>query len=540
MTRVRSRACPGQVQTGWPSGKVSNQLVGAVQRLAETLRRSKVPPHRLGLAIAVAAGIGAAGSAAAQDGPRQMTVRETAEAIQSGTLTSAEIVDALLAAADAHSGLNAFITLDADAARAAAAEADELHARDEAGDAPLLGVPLVIKDNIVVAGMPTTGGTPALEGFVSDTDAPVIARLKAAGAIVLGKTNMHELAFGITSDNARFGAVGNAYDPERSAGGSSGGTGAAVGGRLAPGGLGTDTGGSVRIPAAVNGVAGLRPTMGRYPASGVVPISHTRDTPGPIARTVDDLVLLDGVITSTETELDPIAPGTVRLGVADALVGGLSAEVKPVWDAAMARLEEAGVTLVPVAMPELMALNERVGFPIALYEVARDLPAFLETWNTGVSLNQIAEGVASPDVKGVFDAFVVGDQKMPDEVYQAAMEIFRPQMQALYADTFVENRLDALVFPTTILPAPPIEGSGETVDLNGAQVPTFPTYIRNTDPGSNAGLPGLTLPVGLTEAGLPVGLELDGPAFTDRRLLAIGLGFEQIFGPLDPPAMASE
>lgn len=152
----------------------------------------------------------------------------------------------------------------------------------------------------------------------------------------------------------------------------------------------------------------------------------------------------------------------------------------------------------------------------------------------------MADGVASPDVQFVFSNFVVGDKKMPVEAYEAALGVFRPQLQALYAETFATNRLDALVFPTTILAAPPKEGSGETVDLDGTQVPTFQTYIRNTDPGSNAGIPGLTLPIGLTEAGLPVGLELDGPAFTDRSLLAIGLAMEALFGTLPPPAVASE
>ncbi|MDQ0313673.1 indoleacetamide hydrolase [Amorphus orientalis] len=505
-----------------------------------TSRRHETLSLRGAAAVGVAIGVLAATPALAQDDLRQMTVREAASALQAGDITSSELVEALTEAADANANLNAFITLDAAEARAAAAEADELRARGDGEDMPLLGVPLVIKDNIIVAGQPTTGGTPALEGFVSERDAPVIARLRDAGAIILGKTNMHELAFGITSDNARFGAVGNAYDPERSAGGSSGGTGAAVAARLAPGGLGTDTGGSVRIPAALNGIAGLRPTMGRYSAAGIVPISHTRDTPGPLARTVDDLVLLDGVITGTATELDPVDPSEIRLGIADSLVSGLSPEVAAVWNEATAKLEGAGVTLVSVALPDLMELNGKIGFPVALYEVARDLPAFLEQWDAGISLADVADQVASPDVQGVFGTFVMGDKKMPEEVYRAAIETFRPELQALYAETFTANRLDALVFPTTILAAPPIEGSGETVELNGEQVPTFPTYIRNTDPGSNAGLPGLTLPIGLTADGLPVGLELDGPAFTDRRLLAIGLGLEDLFGSLPAPDIATK
>jgi mandelamide amidase len=304
---------------------------------------------------------------------------------------------------------------------------------------------------------------------------------------------------------------------------------------MAPAGLGTDTGGSVRIPAALNGIAGLRPTVGRYPQDGIVPISSTRDTAGPKARTVDDLVLLDGVITEAPLTIEPAAIGEVRLGVPAGFNDNVSMEVAAARDAALARLEAAGATLVPLEMTGVFDLNDKVGFPVALTEVARDLPAFLERWETGVGLDEVVEKLASPDVVGVFQTFVVGDEKMPEEAYRAAIETFRPRLQALYAETFARHKLDAIVFPTTPLPAPPIEGADETVVLNGAEVPTFQTYIRNTDPGSNAGLPGLTLPIGLDSLGLPIGLALDGPAFSDRNLLAVGLAAEAVLGPIPPP-----
>jgi mandelamide amidase len=186
-------------------------------------------------------------------------------------------------------------------------------------------------------------------------------------------------------------------------------------------------------------------------------------------------------------------------------------------------------------MTGVFDLNDKVGCPVALTEVARDLPAFLERWETGVGLDEVVEKLASPDVVGVFQTFVVGDEKMLEEAYRAAIETFRPRLQALYAETFARHKLDAIVFPTTPLPAPPIEGADETVVLNGAEVPTFQTYIRNTDPGSNAGLPGLTLPIGLDSLGLPIGLALDGPAFSDRNLLAVGLAAEAVLGPIPPP-----
>ncbi len=166
-------------------------------------------------------------------------------------------------------------------------------------------MPIVVKDNIEVARLPSTGGTPALKGYVPKADAPVVKRLRDAGAIVLGKTNMHELAFGISGYNPAYNTgaevgVRNAYDASRSAGGSSSGTGAALGARIVLAGLGTDTGGSVRVPCAFNGCAALRPTVGRYSQKGILPISHTRDTAGPMALAMSDVELLDRVISGAK------------------------------------------------------------------------------------------------------------------------------------------------------------------------------------------------------------------------------------------------
>lgn len=453
-----------------------------------------------------------------------LTAAEAAKAIAGKKLTATELVNALITKTGDDPG-NVYISFDSGGAAAAAAAADErVAAGDELG--PLHGVPIVVKDNIASQGLPTTGGTPALKDWVPAEDAPVLAKLRDAGAILIGKTNLHELAFGITSNNAAFGAVANAYDPDRFAGGSSGGTGAAVGARLAPAGLGTDTGGSVRIPAALNGVSGLRPTVGRYPAGGIIPISATRDTAGPIARSVADLVLFDTVITGTAASVVPADLSSVRLGVPSGLTENLSPETERLFREALATLEKAGVTLVEVDISGELDLAAKAGFPIALWEVRRDLAAFLEKSGSGLTLEDVAAGVASPDVKFVFENLVLGDQAIPDEVYAAAMTDLRPLVQSGYAEVFAENRLDALVFPTTPLAAQPISGSDMTVSLNGEDVPTFQTFIRNTDPGSIAGIPGLSLPIGLTADGLPVGLELDGPAYSDRHLLAVGLAVE--------------
>nr|WP_319384470.1 indoleacetamide hydrolase [uncultured Roseibium sp.] len=482
--------------------------------------------------LLTAAALLTAPAATAQD-ITDLTAAEAAKAIAGKKLTATELVEALIAKTG-DDPRNVYISFDSQGAAAAAAAADErVAAGDELG--PLHGIPIVVKDNIASKGLPTTGGTPALKGWVPAEDAPVLARLRDAGAILIGKTNLHELAFGITSNNAAFGAVANAYDAGRFAGGSSGGTGAAIGARLAPAGLGTDTGGSVRIPAALNGVSGLRPTVGRYPAGGIIPISATRDTAGPIARSVADLVLFDTVITGTAKTIAPADLSIVRLGVPSGLTENLSPETERLFRDALGTLEKAGVTLVEVDISSELDLAAKAGFPIALWEVKRDLAAFLEASGSGLTLEDVAAGVASPDVKFVFENLVLGDQAIPDEVYAAAMTDLRPQVQSGYAEVFAENRLDALVFPTTPLEAQPISGSDMTVSLNGKDVPTFQTFIRNTDPGSIAGIPGLSLPMGLTADGLPVGLELDGPAFSDRHLLALGLAIESALPNMQAP-----
>jgi len=226
----------------------------------------------------------------------ELSAAEAAARIRAGTLKSEDLVRALVEVIERKRDLNAFITFDRERAIASAHKADTFAARKSFAG-PLHGVPIVVKDNIHVAGLPNSAGTPALRDFVPTRNAPVAEKLIRAGAIVLGKTNMHELAFGITSNNAAFGPARNAYDPSRIAGGSSGGTANAIAARMAAAGLGTDTGGSVRIPAALNGIAGLRPTLGRYSQEGITPIAHTRDTAGPMAREVADLVLLDTIIT---------------------------------------------------------------------------------------------------------------------------------------------------------------------------------------------------------------------------------------------------
>lgn len=463
-----------------------------------------------------------------------LSVGEAARLIKEKRITSTELVHALLEECDAWTDLSVFITLERPRVLRAAAAADDAWARGVSLGA-LHGVPLVVKDNIHVAGFPNTAGTPALRGFVAPDNAPVVQALLDAGAIVLGKTNMHELAFGATSNNAAFGAVRTPYDPSRFAGGSSGGSAAAIAARMAPGGLGTDTGGSVRIPAALNGIAGLRPSSGRYSQAGVTPFSHTRDTVGPMARNVSDLVLLDQVITGDWSPVEPASIPAIRLGVVrDPFFGNLDPEVTRIMERTLARLRAAGVTLVDAEMPGLAEASGKIGATVGYYEAKGDLTAYLERYRPGLTVRAVADQIASPDVKGLFDNRVLGEEAPTEAVYREAMEQHRPRLKQIYADAFASYRIDALLFPTTPMPAQRLEDSLEVV-LNGKTLSTLAVFVSNTRPANNAGLVGVSLPMGTTTAGLPLGVELDGPAGSDRRVLSIALRLEQLLGGVPAP-----
>lgn len=467
----------------------------------------------------------------------QLTLSQAAADLRAGKVTSTALTTEALSRAKANIDLNAFVTLDEAGALKAAAAFD---AASDKGK-PLGGVPIVIKDNIEVAGLPCSAGTPALKDYIPKADAPVVAKLRAAGAVIIGKTSMHELAFGISGYNTAFktGAefgVRNAYDRGLIAGGSSSGTGAALGARIVAGGLGTDTGGSVRVPAALNGCASLRPTIGRYPQDGIAPISHTRDTAGPMAATMADVALLDRVIAGGD-EVTPADLKQVRIGIVMAMLTNLDADTEAAFHAAIAKLKAQGVTIVELEMPSLAELNGQVSFPVALYEAYDDLVAYLEHTGTGLSIEAVAQEISSADVKGTYDGLVI-PRKLPGPddtlvdakpIYDAAIKSARPALQALYSKTFADNRLDAIAFPTT--PRVAIASNPESSSLEN-----FGLFIQNTDPGSNAGIPGIQVPIALgATSNLPIGLELDGPAGSDRRLLAIGVALDAVFGRLPPP-----
>lgn len=467
------------------------------------------------------------------------SVSDYAAGVCDGSLKSETLVADAITRAKAADNLNIIVSLDADGAMAAAKNIDSAGA--DIRCKPLAGVPIVVKDNTHVAGIPSTAGTPALQNFIPTEDAPVVSKLRDAGAIVLAKTTLHELAFGISGHNpavqtAAEPGVRNAYNSNHVAGGSSSGTGAAVGARVVAAGLGTDTGGSVRIPCAFNGCASLRPTIGRYPSAGIAPISHTRDTPGAMALTIADVELLDRVIT----DADPIEPATltgVRLGTIAALQSNSDEDTAAVFASTIEKLKSAGVEIVDIDAPDLFALNGAVGFPLALYEAYDDMVTYLDQFDTGVTIDALAAAIVSPDVKGTYDGLVI-PRKLPGPdntlldakpAYDDAINNGLPALQDYYSKLFSENNIEAILFPTT--PVVAMLAGPESSSLEN-----FLLIIQNTDLAGNAGIPGLQIPAGIgAQSGLPVGVELDGPQGSDRRLLELGLAIESLLGRLPMP-----
>lgn len=464
-----------------------------------------------------------------------LTISGAVASIAAGQTTCESLVRTYLERALARPELNIFITLDIDGSLAAARDVDRARTAGRPLR-PLAGIPLVVKDNIHAAGLPATAGTPALAGFVPAEDAPTVQRLRDAGAIVLGKTNMHELAFGGTGYNHAFHSpatvgVRNPYDMSRIAGGSSSGSAAALGARMALAALGTDTGGSMRIPCALNGCASLRPSWGRYPGKGVIPISNSRDTVGPMGLCMADVALLDAVITG-EAALPPVELGRLRLGVVKGFWANLDADTDALTRSAIARLEAVGVQFVEVPEARLQELNEPIGFPVVFHEAYDDMVAYLREQGPGISIEKLYEGIASPDVKGLYKDLVLARKTFGPNgtlvdvgpVYEDAVKHGRPALKAHYRALFERHALDAFVFPTTPIVAPLARP-----EVNLPE--NFHLLIQNTEPAASACLPSIQLPIGLgAVTGLPVGLELDGPAGQDRRMLAIGIALESVLG----------
>jgi indoleacetamide hydrolase len=460
-----------------------------------------------------------------------MNSKKTIQSIASGETPLLDLVRDRIAAAQKSTALGAYTHVGSEFAEQSAT----VHTKIAAAQRGVLyGLPLIVKDNIDVAGMPTTAGSHALGKHYPAENSPVIERLQVAGAVVVGKANLHEFSLGITTNNGAFGPAKNPYSLAHIPGGSSGGTAAAVSARLVPAGIGSDTGGSLRIPAALCGVVGFRPTTGRWPSEGVVTISNTRDTVGPIATTVGDCALLDAVVCGGDANIESAQLKGLRIGVPRQ---GFWQNLEPSVDAAsnvfLQTLKSAGVELIEVDVGLDFNACTNAGMVIALLELFPNIEAYLKQHNKPFDAAAIVAGVASPDVKGIM-ASLLGPDAPPPSAYQQALHVDRPHFQKQYADCFAKHAIEALIFPTTPLPAALI-GQDESVLLNGQTVPTFLTFTRNVGPGSLVGLPGICLPIGCNSQGLPLSIALDAPAMQDKRLLAIATAIEQLLPPMPLP-----
>ncbi len=403
----------------------------------------------------------------------------------------------------------------------------------------LMGILIAVKDNIHVASFSNSAGTPALADFKPQSSAPIIQKLIDHGAIIVGKTNMHELAFGVTGYNTAMhieGVVGtrNAVNPLHIAGGSSSGSAVAVAAGMVPISIGTDTGASIRLPSALNGCIGFRPTLGRYSQDSIAPISHTRDTAGPIAHTVSDIILIDQLITQ-EPKKEPLQPHQIRLGINPYFWNHLDEEVHEQAHIALGLLKDAGVEIIPVDMPNLEQLNHAISFPIVIYEGKYDLIQYLKLHHIDLTLETVVDQISSPDVQAIFKQNIL-PQLIQDQTgqlvpvlpfYEKAISEARPELLELYQNTFKAHNLHALLLPTSPIVAP-------LANEQVSSIENFQTLIRNTDPGSNIGLPGLSLPIGKgVKSKLPIGLEIDGLPHQDSEILAIGITLEEIFSDLN-------
>jgi aspartyl-tRNA(Asn)/glutamyl-tRNA(Gln) amidotransferase subunit A len=421
--------------------------------------------------------------------------------------------------------LNAFITVSEDLALQQAKRAEwELvgqrghKARRDRG--LLHGMPLSLKDNIYTAEVRTTAGSRVLRDFVPLHDAPVVSALKEAGAVLLGKTNMHEFAYGTTSNNPHYGAVRNPWDVSRIAGGSSGGSAAALAAGLCYSSIGTDTGGSIRIPSSLCGVVGLKPGLGRVSTDDVVPLSPTLDFVGPLARNAEDAaLLLEAIGVRGEGErrlrLGSVASSRSRrprLGVPkEFFLEVLSPEVARGFQGALRVLQQHGARLKDVSLP-LLPETEDAGNQIA--------------WAEATHYHQHAGWYpdhAEEYGEDVRKRLEMGT-KVPAVAYLQALEL-RDQFIAAFHVILQEQELDALVVPTTPITATRV--GEESVTIQGGNHATRALLLRLNRPANLAGVPAISVPCGLTENGLPVGLQFIGAMTDELLLLELARNFER-------------
>jgi len=419
--------------------------------------------------------------------------------------------------------LNAFLTVTADRALADARRAEkEILAGRWRG--PLHGVPISLKDNIWTRGIRTTAGSRILADFVPDRDATVARRLRRAGAVLLGKTNMHEFAYGVTNANPHYGPARNPWDLARIPGGSSGGSAAALAAGLCFASIGSDTGGSIRIPAALCGIVGLKPTFGRVSCFGVIPLAHSLDHTGPLARTVADAAIVLRAIAGRDP-LDPTTsarpvpdypqalrrkPARVRLGwPREYFWEMLDPEVRRIAESAAHSFADLGATIEEVSLPHLRA-SEDSSTHIALAEARQ----FHESsgWYPARAADY------GEDVRKRLE--LASDVRAVD--YLAAFA-FRKLLSADFDAAF--SRVDALLAPSTPIPAPLLDE--KLVSIGAQEESVRSALLRLNRPANFTGPPAMSIPCGFTSSGLPVGLQLIGRSFDEQALLRLALLFEQ-------------
>lgn len=421
--------------------------------------------------------------------------------------------------------LNAFITVTPELALVQAKRAErELFApRGKKGHkdrGPLHGIPISFKDNIYTAGVRTTAGSKILRDFIPLRDAPAVSQLMNAGAIMLGKTNMHEFAYGITSENPHYGPVRNPWDLARIPGGSSGGSAAAVAAGLCYGSIGTDTGGSIRVPSALCGIVGLKPFIGRVSTEDVIPLSTRLDCVGPLARTTRDVALLLEPIFIHGKSEPSLRSASVpakntksfRLGIPREFFSELIAEdVATVFGDALQSFRKLGAKTKEVSLP-LLRETEIAGNQIAWAEATH---YHQQAGWFPAHANEYGEDVRTRLEMGT---------KVSAVAYLEALELRDKFIQQLHL-VMSDNGLDAIIAPTTPIAAPLI--GTDTVSLNGAEHPTRALLLRHNRPANLAGVPALSIPCGFTPAGLPVGLQLIGAVTDEHLLLRMGHAFER-------------
>ncbi len=501
-------------------------------------------------AAAVAAALAATAGGAAQPLPGRFDVTdksilELAAALDARAVTSRALVQAYLDRIDAYDqrgpALHAMLTINPRALDEAAALDRERAAGHRRG--PLHGVPLVIKDNFDTADMPTTAGSVALKGSMAERDAFQVRKLRAAGAVILGKTNLHEFARGITTVSSLGGQTRNPYDPTRNPGGSSGGTAAAVAASFAAAGMGTDTCGSIRYPAAHNSLVGLRPTLGLSSRSGIVPLAHSQDVGGPLARTVSDVATIldvtvgpdpDDPITarsaghvpaSYRTALDRNGLRGARIGVLLPLFGQEPEDLRAgsVVRVAMRAMEQQGAHAVDVPSPDFPS---EADVSLIRWEFKFDLNAYLHNTPRAPvrSLSEILDrGVYLPALEQAFrrsnDISTLDSDEYRSVVQR--QEALRSRLLRLLD----ANRLTALVYPTLRRTAAKI---GE------------PQTGGNCAASAATGLPAITVPAGFADDAMPVGVEFLGRPFAEPDLLRVAFAFEQATHVRRPPPLTPQ